>query len=119
MSIHAHPLATDPWSLTSMVKAAGLEHLARKIEGDNFIVCDLTLHGVQGCADIRNAVLQQQFTAELVAIGACLFIAVLVGSVGSVFVHLLARAIAPVIRRRQARLAPAANHDLTPTAIAA
>ena len=84
------PLLADPWSLTSIVQAAGLEHMAHKIEGDNFLVCDLTLHGVQGCADTRDAMLQQQFVAELVAIGACLFVAAMVGSLATAFVHLLA-----------------------------
>lgn len=108
-----------PWSLTSIVKAAGLEHLARRIEGDNFFVCDLTLHGVQGCADMRDAILQQQFVAELVAIGACLFVAVLVGSLATTFVHLFARGIAPMRGRRVLPVSAAAKDDRLQTAVAA
>jgi len=103
---------TQPSALEAFVKGAGLEDLARRLEGDTFVVCDLTRHGVQGCADMRSAIEQQQILADIVAIGVCLFIAVLVGSIAVAFVNLAGRAARPLYRRRQRRRAlQAANDD--------
>ncbi len=41
-------------TLSNFVKQAGLQELAELVEGDNFVACDLDLHGVQGCADMRE-----------------------------------------------------------------
>ena len=60
-------------TLTSFVKQAGLQEVANMVEGDNFVVCDLELHGVQGCADMREMVANQQMMAECVAIGLAIF----------------------------------------------
>lgn len=97
--------------LQTVVHATGLDHLAQRIEGDNFTVCDISTHGVAGCAEMRNAMLQQQIIAEWVAIGVCLFVAVMVGSLATAFVHLFAKALGPVRRRRErARMAAAGDH---------
>ena len=77
-------------TLTSFVKQAGLQEVANMVEGDNFVVCDLELHGVQGCADMREMVANQQMMAECVAIGLAIFAAVMVGSIAVAFVNLVA-----------------------------
>ena len=55
--------------------ATGLENVARKLEGDSYFVCDLQVHGVQGCADLRNDIARQHFAAELIALGLALYFA--------------------------------------------
>lgn len=109
-SIQSMPL-TQHSALEAFVKAAGLEHLAQRIEGDTFVLCDLGTHGVQGCADIRSAIEQQQILADIVAISFCLFVAVLVGSIAVAFVNLAGRAARPLHRRRQRRRQLAAAND--------
>lgn len=96
-------LQSDLSNLETIVHAAGLDHLSARIAGDTFAVCDLGRDGVQGCADIRNAILQQHIIADLVALGMCIFVAVMVGSLAVAFVHLFAKALRPIQRRRQAK----------------
>ena len=83
-------------TLTSFVKQAGLQEVANMVEGDNFVVCDLELHGVQGCADMREMVANQQMMAECVAIGLAIFAAVMVGSIAVAFVNLVTTFAAPL-----------------------
>ena len=64
-----------------------------------FSVCDLDLHGVQGCADIRNTALRSEMIAELVAFGAMVFVIALVSAIGIAFVHMFG--LAARRRRRQ------------------
>lgn len=97
------PLQTDLSSLEAIIRATGLDHLSARIAGDTFAVCDLSRNGVQGCADMRNEILQQHLIADLVALGMCIFVAVMVGSLAVAFVHLFARAMRPIQRRRQAK----------------
>ena len=61
-------------TLTNFVKQAGLQEVAEMVEGDNFVVCDLDLHGVQGCADMREMIANQQMVAECVAIGLAILV---------------------------------------------
>ncbi|KHL24294.1 hypothetical protein PK98_15140 [Croceibacterium mercuriale] len=96
-----------------MVDAAGLSHIARAIQGESFTVCDLSVHGVAGCAQMRDGVHQQQMIADLVAIGFCLFVAALVGGIAVAFVDLAGRAARPFQRRRQRRRQLAAANDDT------
>lgn len=96
-------LQSDLSNLDTIMHATGLDHLSARINGDTFAICDLNRYGVQGCADMRNAVLQQQLIADLVALGACIFVAVMVGSLAVAFVHLFAKALRPIRRRRQAK----------------
>ena len=102
----------QPLTLETVVDAAGLSHIARQIQGDAFTVCDLATHGVQGCAEMRRAIEQQHMLADIVAVGFCLFVAFLVGSIAVAFVNLAGRAARPIQRRReQRRQLAAANND--------
>ena len=83
-------------TLTNFVKQAGLQEVAEMVEGDNFVVCDLDLHGVQGCADMREMVANQQMMAECVAIGLAIFAAVMAGSIAVAFVNLVTTFAAPL-----------------------
>ena len=101
-----------PATLETVVDAAGLSHIARAVQGDSFTVCDLSVHGVDGCAAMRDGLHQQQIMADLVAIGSCLFVAALVGGIALTFVDLAGRAARPFRRRRlQRRRLAAANDD--------
>ena len=93
-------------TLTSFVKQAGLQEVANMVEGDNFVVCDLELHGVQGCADMREMVANQQMVAECVAIGLAILIAVIVGSIAVTFVNLATKFAAPLGMNRVYALFP-------------
>ena len=93
-------------TLTNFVKHAGLTELADTIEGDNFIVCDIQLHGVQGCADIREAMDNQQMAAECIALGLVIFVAVIVGSMAVAFINLATKLAAPIGRNRVYALFP-------------
>ena len=86
--------------------ATGLENVARKLEGDSYFVCDLQVHGVQGCADLRNEVARQHFAAELIALGLALFVAVIVGSIAVAFVNLVTKLAAPIGEHRVYALFP-------------
>ena len=98
-------IARDP-DLTDFVKQAGLEPLAKAVEGENFVVCDLTLHRVQGCADMREGARHQQMVAECAAIGLAVMVAVIVGSIGVAFVDLITKYAAPLGRNRVYALFP-------------
>lgn len=102
----------QPFTLASAVNSVGLRDLSDSIAGDTFVVCDLSTHGVQGCADMRTSLQRQELMADACAIGLMLLVAVLVGSLAVAFTHLLARAVRP-LRREQARptLVPANDHD--------
>ena len=78
-------------TLTHFVKQAGLQEVTEMLKGDNFVVCDLDLHGVQGCADMREMIANQQMVAECVAIGLAILVAVIVGSTAVAFVNLRAK----------------------------
>jgi len=82
---------TQQLTLTNLVNEAGLSEIARAAGGDSFVVCDLNTHGVQGCADLRAAFDNQKMAAELVAIGLMILVAVLVGTIATAFVRLLAQ----------------------------
>ncbi|WP_155647665.1 MULTISPECIES: hypothetical protein [Sphingomonadales] len=82
-------------TLTNLVNEAGLSEIARAAGGDSFEVCDLNMHGVQGCADLRAALDDQKMAAELVAIGLMILVAVLVGTIAAAFVRLIAKRVAP------------------------
>ena len=86
--------------------ATGLENVARKLEGDSYFVCDLQVHGVQGCADLRNDIARQHFAAELIALGLALFVAVIVGSIAVAFVNLVTKLAAPTGEHRVYALFP-------------
>lgn len=73
--------------------------IAAKIHTAEFVVCDLNLQGVQGCADMRNAALRGEMIAELIATGIIVFVIGIVSAIGVAFVHLFAAAW----RRRQKR----------------
>lgn len=93
-------------TLSNVVKQAGLQEVAEMVEGDNFVVCDLDLHGVQGCADMREMVANQQMVAECVAIGLAILIAVIVGSIAVIFVNLATKFAAPLGMNRVFALLP-------------
>lgn len=103
-SLMAH-LDQQP-TLTNFIKQAGLTELADTIEGDNFIVCDIQLHGVQGCADIRDAMENQQMAAECIALGLVILVAVIVGSIAVGFINLATKLAAPIGRNRVYALFP-------------
>ena len=98
-------LAQQP-TLTNFVKQAGLQEVADMVEGDNFVVCDLELHGVQGCTDMREMVANQQMVAECVAIGLAILCAVIVGSIAVAFVNLATKFAAPLGKNRVYALFP-------------
>ena len=93
-------------TLTNFVKQAGLQEVAEMVEGDNFVVCDLDLHGVQGCADMREMIANQQMVAECVAIGLAILVAVIVGSIAVAIVNLATKFAAPIGRNRVYALFP-------------
>ena len=93
-------------TLTNFVKQAGLQEVAEMVEGDNFVVCDLDLHGVQGCADMRAMNENQQMVAECVAIGLAILVAVIVGSIAVAIVNLATKFAAPIGRNRVYALFP-------------
>lgn len=93
-------------TLTKFVQQVGLQEVAKAVEGDNYVVCDLGMHGVQGCADMREAAQQQQMAAECVAIGLAILMAVIVGSLAVTFVDLITKLAAPVGRNRVYALFP-------------
>lgn len=108
------PIALDrPATLETVVDAAGLSHIARAVQGDAFTVCDLSAHGVAGCAAMRDGLHQQQILADVVAIGFCLLVAALVGGIAITFVDLAGRAVRPFQRRSLQRRQPAAANDET------
>lgn len=82
---------TQQLALTNLVNEAGLSEIARAAGGGSFVVCDLNTHGVQGCADLRAALDDQKMAAELVAIGLVILVAVLVGTIATAFVRLVAQ----------------------------
>ena len=98
-------LADQP-TLLSFVQQVGLQEVAKAVEGNNYVVCDLGMHGVQGCADMREATQQQQMAAEWVAIGLVILMAVIVGSLAVTFVDLITKLAAPVGRNRVYALFP-------------
>ena len=98
-------LAREP-TLTNFVNQAGLGEVAKMVEGDSFVVCDLELHGVQGCADLREKVANQQMVAECAAIGLALLAAVIAGTIAVVFVNLVTKLAAPLGRNRVYALFP-------------
>ena len=98
-------LAEKP-TLSNFVNQAGLREIADAVEGDDFVVCDLDLHGVQGCADLREAVANQQMVAECAAIGLAIMAAVIVGSLAVFFVNLVTKLAAPLGRNRVYALFP-------------
>ena len=91
---------TQQLTLTNLVNEAGLSEIARAAGGDSFVVCDLTTHGVRGCADLRAALDDQKMAAELVAIGLMILVAVLVGTIAAAFVRLVAQRAALFRERR-------------------
>ncbi|GGC39101.1 hypothetical protein GCM10011371_28100 [Novosphingobium marinum] len=93
-------------TLSNFVKQAGLQEVAEMVEGDSFVVCDLDLHGVQGCADMREMVANQQMVAECVALGLAILIAVIVGSIAVAFVNLATKFAAPLGMNRVYALFP-------------
>ena len=95
----AQILAQDP-SMHNFSKATGLEGLAKELEGERSFVCDLDLYGVQGCADLRNEMMEHHFAAELIALGLAIFAAVIVGSLAVAFVHLATKMAAPLGKHR-------------------
>ena len=92
--------------MTDFVNQAGLGEVAKMVEGDSFVLCDLELHGVQGCADMREKVEDQQMVAECAAIGLALLAAVIAGTVAVVFVNLVTKLAAPIGRNRVYALFP-------------
>ncbi|MEM6409909.1 MAG: hypothetical protein AAF683_00070 [Pseudomonadota bacterium] len=98
-------LAHQP-TLTNFVQQVGLQEVAKAVEGENYVVCDLGIHGVQGCADMREAAQQQQMAAECVAIGLAILMAVIVGSLAVTFVDLITKLAAPVGKNRVYALFP-------------
>lgn len=86
---------TQQLTLTNLVNEAGLSEIARAAGGDSFVVCDLNTQGVQGCADLRAALDNQKMTAELVAIGLMILVAVLVGTIAAAFARLVAKRTVP------------------------
>jgi hypothetical protein len=98
-------LAQQP-TLTNFVNQAGLGEVARMVEGENYVVCDLDLHGVQGCADMREMVENQQMMAECVAIGLAILVAVVVGSIAVAFVNIVTKLAAPIGKNRVYALFP-------------
>ena len=98
-------LAQQP-TLTNFVNQAGLGEVARMVEGENYVVCDLDLHGVQGCADMREMVQNQQMMAECVAIGLAILVAVVVGSIAVTFVNVVTKLAAPIGKNRVYALFP-------------
>ena len=98
-------LAQQP-TLTNFVNQAGLGEVARMVEGESFVVCDLDLHGVQGCADMREAVQNQQVMAECVAIGLAILAAVIVGTIAVGFINIVTKLAAPIGKHRVYALFP-------------
>jgi hypothetical protein len=86
--------------------ATGLERIADRLTGETYAVCDVTIHGVQGCADFRAAIAQEHFIAELAALGLCLFVAAIAGGLAVAFISLLTRALRPIGSHRVYALFP-------------
>ena len=86
--------------------ATGLEPVAKKLEGDTYFVCELQVHGIQGCADLRNDIAREHFAAEVIALGLALFVAVIVGSIAVGFVSLVTKLAKPVGEHRVYALFP-------------
>ena len=86
--------------LSSIVEHAGLQEIAYAVEGQDYVVCDASVHGAQGCADKREAASHQQVAAECAALGLAILIAVLVGSLAVTFVNLITKLAAPVVKHR-------------------
>jgi hypothetical protein len=95
----AEPHAHEP-ILSSIVEHAGLQEIAYAVEGQDYVVCDASVHGAQGCADKREAASHQQVAAECAALGLAILIAVLVGSLAVTFVNLITKLAAPVVKHR-------------------
>lgn len=98
-------LAAEP-TISNAVKQMGLGEIASTVRGEGFVVCDLNTHGVQGCADMREAADNQKLAAELVALGLVILVAVLVGSIAVTFVKLVTRLAHPVGEHRVYALFP-------------
>lgn len=98
-------LASKP-TLTNIVNQAGLGEIAKAIEGDTYVVCDPNSHAVQGCADMRSAMQNQQMAAELVAIGLAIVVATFVGMIGVGFIKLVTLIAHPVGQHRVYALFP-------------
>ena len=108
-------IAQEP-SVGGFVAATGLKPLARKMEGERMVVCDLDAHGVQGCADLRAMQAREELATEIVAIGILLFVAAMVGGLAVAFVHLLTKLAKPIGRHRVYALFPkrSRSHDRAP-----
>ena len=98
-------IAQEP-SIGGFVMATGLKPLAEKLEGERMMVCDLNLHGVQGCADLRAMQAREELATEIVAIGILLFVAAMVGGLAVAFVHLVTKLAKPIGRHRVYALFP-------------
>ncbi|KEO90496.1 hypothetical protein EH31_10435 [Erythrobacter longus] len=101
----AEPHANEP-ILSSIVEHAGLQEIAYAVEGQDYVVCDASVHGAQGCADKREAASHQQVTAECAALGLAILMAVMVGSLAVTFVNLITKLAAPVEKHRVCAVFP-------------
>jgi hypothetical protein len=95
----AEPHAHEP-ILSSIVEHAGLQEIAYAVEGRDYVVCDASVHGAQGCADKREAASHQQVAAECATLGLAILMAVMVGSLAVTFVKLVTKLAAPVGKHR-------------------
>lgn len=79
--MHAHHPA-----VTEVVHDMGLAPLSRSLRGDTFEVCDLNTYGVEGCAQILNAMHQTHYIADCAALGIMFLVAAITGGIAVLFV---------------------------------
>lgn len=93
-------LHTNQPILSSILEQEGLQEIAHAVEGQDYVVCDVSVDGAQGCADKREAASYQQVAAECAALGLATLLAVIVGSLAVTFVNLVTKLAAPVGKHR-------------------
>lgn len=84
---------SPPTSLEAAVEGLRLQPLADALGGDAFAVCDLTVHGVAGCAAMREALHTQHLFADLATLGIVLLVAALTGGIAVLFVKMMGAAL--------------------------
>lgn len=73
-------------AVTEVVHDMGLAPLSRSLRGDTFEVCDLNAHGVEGCAQMLNAMHQTHYIADCAALGIMFLVVAITGGIAVLFV---------------------------------
>ena len=80
-TMHTHHPA-----VTQAVHDMGLAPLSKSLRGDTFEVCDLNTRGVEGCAQMLNAMHQTHYIADCAALGIMFLVAAITGGIAVLFV---------------------------------